>query len=936
MSLLPSWLRSRPEAIGPLGVLIVIALIESVRRAGATPPLPFLLVFAALVLAANFGGVRSALVSAGLMALFIGYSTMISFGSPTLTGGPLQASAGIAFVFAFAFVLGQARDARLLASELRERAHARQEALAELSQRALEYTDLDTLFREAVALLAGALRAEYCEVLELLPDGEALLLRAGVGWHDGLVGGETVPAGPDSQAGYTLLQSEPVVVEDLRTETRFRGPALLTDHGVVCGMSVVIEGDDEPFGVLGAHAAVRRAFTEDDVRFLRRAANVLSTAIRRFTGQQALREREQNLADAQRIGHLGNWNRNIVTNELQWSDEIYRIFGLTPQQFGATYQAFLASVHADDRQRVDDAINAAVGERRQYNIQYRIVRPDGAVRTVDAQGEVTFDDDGAPLRMLGIVLDVTERLATQQALRVSDERFRRALDRSSDAVVIVDSEMRITYVNDAGCALSQYPREEVLGRCYSDFFVDFKFDVERAIRRIDELGTVRFTREVRRSEGAVITVEHNVIALGDDSYLGVAHDITPRLESERAVVESEERLRTVFETVRSGLMVAGRDGIPILTNRAATDLFGYSREQLLRTPVESLIEPEFRAIVGQNIATRMSGEPAPEQYQIQMRRADGKVIDVDVRAAPFSLEGEVVGVLAELRDVTEELALRRRAAEAAEEVTAIVEAAPDAVIIADADGAIVRANQATRTLFGWEPEELIGRNLAEIAGGDARREHAGYLEHYIRTGEAPTAEELVFGRSREAAGRRRDGAEFPVEVAVAEVDLERGKRRFVAIIRDITERHRREEELARLNEEIASRANERQQLVQELLNAQEVERRRVAYDIHDGPAQRLAGAAMFLEAYRAERQQRESEPVEEHLKLVAAYVDEALQETRRVISELRPALLDDLGLVEALRSSVETLTERAGAGFEFDADTGGLAVLSTEIGDSGR
>ena len=773
-------------------------------------------------------------------------------------------------------------------------------------------------------------------MLELLPGGEALLVRAGTGWPDELLSEARIPAGSDSLAGYTLLQSEPVVVEDLHTETRFSGHVLLADYGEVSAMSTVIEGEDRPFGVLGAYSAVRRTFTNDDVRVLRLAANVLSTAIRCFADQQALLERERRLADAQRIGHLGNWNWNIVANELEWSDEIYRIFGLTPQQFGATYEAFLASVHTDDRQRVDDAINAAVGEHRPYGIQYRIVRPDGAVRTVDAQGEVTFDDEGTPLRMMGIVLDITELLATQQALRTSDERFRRALDRSDDAVVIVDSKMRITYLNDASCTLSQHRREEVLGRCYADFFVDFEFDVERAIRRIDKLGTVRFTQKVRRGGGGgggggdAIPVEHSVIALGDGTYLGVAHDITPRLESERAMRESEEPLRTVFETVRSGLVVGGRDGTLTLTNQAAVDLLGYSREQLREMTVESLMEPGSRATAQQYLAG-LNGEPAPEQYQVQVRRGDGKVIDVDVRAAPFSLGGEVVGALAELRDVTEELALRRQAAEAAEEVTAIIEAAPDAVVIADGDGRIVRANPATRTLFGWAPEELIGRNLTEIAAGDARSEPAGYPEHDLRSGDASTAEWLVIGHGREGTGRRRDGSEFPVELAVADFDLEGGERRFVAIIRDVTERQRRDKELARLNREIASRAVERQYLVQRLLNTQEVERRQVAYDIHDGPAQSLAGAAMFLEAYRAERPQREGGTAEAHLELVAEYVDEALQATRRIMSELRPALLDDLGLVEALKSSIETLTQRAGAQFEFEADAGLALGASTEI-----
>lgn len=156
-----------------------------------------------------------------------------------------------------------------------------QMVVAELGQRALTGTDLPSLMDEAVSLIAETLKVEYCKVLELLPDGKALLLRAGVGWKDGYVGRATVDTGADSQAGYTLLSAEPVIVDDLRTETRFTGPPLLHEHGVVSGMSVIIHSRDKPFGVLGAHTTKQRTFTADDINFLQAIANVLAEATER-------------------------------------------------------------------------------------------------------------------------------------------------------------------------------------------------------------------------------------------------------------------------------------------------------------------------------------------------------------------------------------------------------------------------------------------------------------------------------------------------------------------------------------------------------------------------------------------------------------------------------------------------------------------------------
>lgn len=136
----------------------------------------------------------------------------------------------------------------------------------------------------------------------------------------------------------------------------------------------------------------------------------------RMQAMEALRESEANLAKAQRMVHLGSWDWNVVTNELRWSDEIYRIFGLEPQQFGATYEAFLSSVHPDDRACVTAAVERALYAREPYSIDHRIVRPDGTERIVHEQAEATFDEAGHAVRMVGTVQDVTEHRQAQDRL----------------------------------------------------------------------------------------------------------------------------------------------------------------------------------------------------------------------------------------------------------------------------------------------------------------------------------------------------------------------------------------------------------------------------------------------------------------------------------------------------------------------------------------
>jgi len=181
-------------------------------------------------------------------------------------------------------LLGVCRDVservRLL-RELRARAK-QQEAVARLGEKALTEVDLQKLFDEIATTVADILGVEFVKILELVPGDAELLLRAGVGWKPGLIGTAHESTGRHSQAGYALASGGPVTVTDLRSETRFSGPALLYDHGVTSGISVPIAGrDGRAYGVIGAHTARQRRFDEYDVSFLSAIANVIAGAIQR-------------------------------------------------------------------------------------------------------------------------------------------------------------------------------------------------------------------------------------------------------------------------------------------------------------------------------------------------------------------------------------------------------------------------------------------------------------------------------------------------------------------------------------------------------------------------------------------------------------------------------------------------------------------------------
>lgn len=162
--------------------------------------------------------------------------------------------------------------------------------------------------RRVCETVERVLAVEYCSILELLSDNR-FLLREGVGWREGLVGRATEGTGLLSQAGYTLLRRDPVVVDDLREEKRFRGEALLREHGVSSSITLPVQsGKDTPFGVLGAHTATERAFTEGEIRFLTDVSEILGRAVK----QKAIEERAE--AAESRFDVLANANSLLCSS----------------------------------------------------------------------------------------------------------------------------------------------------------------------------------------------------------------------------------------------------------------------------------------------------------------------------------------------------------------------------------------------------------------------------------------------------------------------------------------------------------------------------------------------------------------------------------------------------------------------------------------------
>ena len=294
---------------------------------------------------------------------------------------------------------------------------------------------------------------------------------------------------------------------------------------------------------------------------------MMDITIRKLT-EEALIKSEKRLIEAQRVAHVGSWEWDVISGSLYWSDEIYRIFGFLPQQFGVTYNDFLTYVHPEDRPMVQEAVDRSLSDpNKTYSIVHRIILTDGSVRTVHELGEVTFDVTGKPIRMVGTVHDITDQKKAYEALAQSEHLYRLLAENVSDVIWIMDMDLNFTYISPSAArsmGITAEPpaykplREVITARSYETALQAFKDGL--ATENLEPRGPFKsqtFEIEYSRSDGSLGCAEVKASFLRDASerptgILGVTRDITKRKEAEeelRIKSRSLEEVNTALKVL---------------------------------------------------------------------------------------------------------------------------------------------------------------------------------------------------------------------------------------------------------------------------------------------------------------------------------------------------------------------------------------------------
>ncbi|MCC5857112.1 MAG: EAL domain-containing protein [Ectothiorhodospiraceae bacterium] len=351
----------------------------------------------------------------------------------------------------------------------------------------------------------------------------------------------------------------------------------------------------------------------------------------RKLAQQALQQREHELAEAQRIAHLGNWISDFTRNEIRWSDEVYRIFGLNRSQWGATHEAFMQAVHPDDRERVQAAVDEALAGAA-YDIEHRIVRPSGDVRTVYQNGVVDFDSDGTPLRMVGIVHDITEH-------RQAEERL-----------MYLSYYDSLTGIPNRNYLLERIDQAIMRANQQNHAFALLHLDLDR-FRTINEgLGHATGDTLLRLAAERLGDAEEGgelLARLGGDEFCLLVENITDSFQAATVARRLLAPLRTPFEVARQSFYLPGSVGIALYPRD------GRDPGSLLRNAESAMYQVKRDGGNAYRFYSREMNESTLEQVALE-----GQLIRAVERLRGFRLEyqpkvemgsGRIVGAEALLR-----------------------------------------------------------------------------------------------------------------------------------------------------------------------------------------------------------------------------------------------------------------------------------------------
>lgn len=518
------------------------------------------------------------------------------------------------------------------------------------------------------------------------------------------------------------------------------------------GMVVSRSEDGKPLRMIGTHTDISE----------------------RKQAEEALRQNQLKLQEAQRIAHVGSWQLDLPTNHVVWSEELYRMLGLNPALPTPDYTEHHRFFTPESWERLSTVLSRAKGTGESYELELEMVRADGTRGWMLARGEAIRNDSGAVTGFHGVALDITER---KQAERVFVQ-LKAMIDISMDGFWIVDLAGNLLQVNEAYAKISGYSIDELVNMHISQLeAMEGPEQVKAHIARIVEQGYDLFETRHRHKDGHTIDVEVSVAFLPEfQQFCVFCRDITERKVMENELKASEAKFRSIIEATPVPMALTDEQSNITFLNPAFTQTFGYNIDDIPTladwfpaaypdSDYRHWVETAWQTSLEK--AKREHTDFLPLELTIRCKNNGVKTVLASAAAIQQDFAGEYLVIM---YDIT-----RRKQMEA--KLNAIFDASVEGIITYDQTDTIISANSAVETIFGYKPEELVGYNICKLMPSCCSSCRAAKL----------------IGQIRETEGIHKNGSIVPLDLSVAEYSIN-DTTYFTNIVRDISSRKSQEQQ----------------------------------------------------------------------------------------------------------------------------------------------
>jgi PAS domain S-box-containing protein len=441
----------------------------------------------------------------------------------------------------------------------------------------------------------------------------------------------------------------------------------------------------------------------------------------RTLAEEKLKKSEANLANAQRVAHVGSWEFNIVTGEISWSKEKFRIFGLDPDQPVPTYPQIVEMIYPDDRDRFQQIVQRAIAQAIPYKTELRILRPDGEIRYIDLRAEVVLNKAGQPIQLLGIVMDITQRQQAEVALAASERQYRNLVETSQDMIFSVDASGCFTFVNSAVKQIYGYEPIEMIGRPFADFLTAEQIVKDLPVHQKLMQGASIFQHEATHlaKDNRRIHLLFNAMALRDEQgnivgTTGTGSDITELKQKQEALYRREQEFRALVENSPDVIARFDRQLRHIYVNPAAELATGISTAAFIGKSHRELgMAPEF-ATLWEDALQMLFATGKEQRIEFDFPSPRGCKF-YQVRIVPeFNGDGSISFALAVARDISDLKQAEQQLRESEERFRATFEQAPIGICYGSLDQQFMQINQTFYDIVGYTYEEMLEQTWLDI------------------------------------------------------------------------------------------------------------------------------------------------------------------------------------------------------------------------------